>query len=213
MREFVLPPPESRWARMEDRILRRARKAGLPQPWIEMLSHAHRRAMALRSMGAHALSSEEHPAWLHPGRVALILMDDFEELDPGVLMAGTLAESRDLELRLEEKAAGEVLGHVAGSFDLWKALPAIPWRVSGQLDADADASLLEALVLAPPGVQRVAMAEALDHIRHAHLWESREERRRAADLAREVIAPLAPRVHPTLERRIEWWVRRVSPGL
>jgi hypothetical protein len=167
--------------------------------------------MAVRSIGERALSSEDHPAYLHPGRVLLILMDDLEVSDSHLLPVGMLTESRDRELRLSEVEVREVLKEWDGAFELWKNLPFIDWGVSAS--ADTDVVLLEELVIASPEVQRVAMAEALDHLRHAHLWESQPERLRAANLARGVFEPLAPRVHPTLERRLAWWVRRVSPTL
>lgn len=202
---------------MEDRVLRRARKTGFDEPSLQRMKEAHRHAMAVRTTGVHALPAEDHPSSLHPGRVALILLDDFEEEDPAVVLAGLLAESRDLDLRLEESVAEAVLGGVEGSLDIWQSLPRIRWRTDAPgeevVDAESDSLLLETLVIASPEVQRVAMAEALDQLRHAHLWESAEDRRRAATLARKVMAPLAPRIHPTLERRIDWWVRRVSPGL
>jgi hypothetical protein len=170
--------------------------------------------MAVREAGENALPSDQHPAFLHPGRTVLILLGDFEEYDPRLLAAGALAESRDLELRLSPEVASEALETEAGAFEIWESLPSIQWHSSGNLPtSDVDAALLEELVLAPGEVQRVAMAEALDHLRHAHLWESSEERRRAATLAREVFEPLSSRVHPTLERRLRWWLRRVSPKL
>jgi hypothetical protein len=174
--------------------------------------------MSVRETGARALPSDQHPAFLHPGRTVLILLGDLDETDPRLLSVGALAESRDLDLQLSPDVAREALRGEEGAFELWAGLPSIRWRdganpSDSDANPDTDAALLEELVLAPQEVQRVAMAEALDHLRHAHLWESAAERKRAADLAREVFEPLSSRVHPTLERRLRWWLRRVSPGL
>jgi len=216
-RETVFPPPStSRWGRMEGRVAHAAREAGVSLDGVDGFLRAHRAAMAVREWGENALPSDHHPAFLHPGRTVLILLGDFEETSPRLIAAAALAESRDLDLRVSPGEARQALGGEGGegAFELWGNLPSIQWR--GPVDGtepDIDAALLEELVLAPSEVQRVAMAEALDHLRHAHLWESAEERRRAATLAREVFEPLSSRVHPTLERRLGWWLRRVSPGL
>ena len=91
----------------------------------------------------------------------------------------------------------------------WSALPEPDWRGSG---SPGDEELLERFVTAPEVVLRVGLAEALDHLRHAHLWEARRERVRARELAERVFGPLAPRAHPVLERRFQWWIRRVGQG-
>jgi hypothetical protein len=178
---------------MARRLRRALRQAGIRDRGEDRVMAAFDRAMEARH---RFLPSEDDPRYLHPGRVALILMGDVDEDDPGVLEAGVQAETRDVKLR------------VAGA----PALPIPDWMAySGKGLPDED--LLESLVTLPPGMQRVAMAEALDHLRHAHLWADPAQRGRAAALAERVFLPLAPRVHPVLERRLEWWVRRVAPGL
>jgi hypothetical protein len=151
------------------------------------------RAMEVRHL---LLSSEDDPRYLHPGRVVLILLGDVEEDDPGVLGAGALAESREMELRVGSAPA----------------LPLPDWGrgFGGEM---SDSELLEALITLPTDMQGVAMAEALDQLRHAHLWSDPAHRARAAALGQGVFLPLAPRVHPAMERRLRWWVRRVGPGL
>jgi hypothetical protein len=157
-----------------------------------------------------ARSAASDPAHLHPGRVALILLRDVGEVDPDVLAAGILAESRDVRLRVTGESAEEVLG--ARAFRFWERLPELDWTAAPDLPAaeDGDGELLEALVTAEPAVQRIALSEALDQIRHAHLWAGAEERARAARVAGAVLAPAATRVHPVLARRFDWWVRRVA---
>lgn len=164
--------------------------------------------MAVREWGENALPSDHHPGFLHPGRTVIILLGDLEVNDPVLLAAAALAESRDLRLRVPSDSARGVLEGEVGAFELWKSLPEIDWL--GSNDTVNDAALLEELVTVPREIQRVAMAEAMDHLRHTHLLESVVEQRRAATLAREVFGPLAPRVHPTLERRLNWWLRRVA---
>ena len=55
--------------------------------------------------------------------------------------------------------------------------------------------------IAPEEVQRIALAERLDHLRHAHLWTDRARQRAAHDVALRIYAPVAERVHPTMARR------------
>jgi hypothetical protein len=146
------------------------------------------------------LPSEEDFRYLHPGRVVLILADDLGDRQAGVLSRGALAETRNLELR------------AAGAPDL----PLPSWG-GGSKKADeprlADDELLEALLNAPPDIQRVSLAEALDQVRHAHLWSDPRDQACAASVAEAVLLPLAARVHPVLERRFGWWVRRVGGRL
>jgi hypothetical protein len=154
---------------------------------------AFRRAMGVRH---DLLQSEEDFRYLHPGRVVLILLGDLEEADPGLLEAGALSETRELELRAD------------GAPDL--PLPDWGRGLGGEVPDD---ELMEALVTLPEDLQGVAMAEALDQFRHAHLWPDRTHRARAAALAEGVYLPLAARVHPILVRRLTWWTRRVGRRL
>jgi hypothetical protein len=69
------------------------------------------------------------------------------------------------------------------------------------------------MLVAPLPLQRIILAEALDQLRHAHLWSSVAERKRAVAIARRVLHPLATRVDEVLARRYGWWLRRVGPAL
>jgi hypothetical protein len=137
----------------------------------------------------------------------LILLEDVAEIDPRVLAVGALTESRRDELRLDSERVERLLapsqvrmrstlGDLSEGTQWWRALPPLGW-----------------VVTAPPPVQRIALAEALDQIRHAHLWSSLEDRRRAVAIARRVMHPLATRVDDVLARRYDWWLRRVGPAL
>jgi hypothetical protein len=67
--------------------------------------------------------------------------------------------------------------------------------------------LAERLLIADPAVQLIAVAERLDQLRHAHLWNDPARARAAHDLAVRVYAAIAERVDATLSRRYDWWCR------
>lgn len=183
--------PGERRERMRRRLATSLRGAGVADG--EVLE-AFDRAMHPRD---RLLPSEDDFRYLHPGRVVLILLDDVGERDARELARGALAETLDPELR--SPGAPE--------------LPLPAWSGQAGDEALAGSRLMEALLELPPGLQRVAMAEALDQVRHAHLWAEASDAARAAALAEEVFLPLSRRVHPGLERRFAWWVRRVGRRL
>jgi hypothetical protein len=76
-----------------------------------------------------------------------------------------------------------------------------------EIPAANAAELAERLLLASEEAQRAALAERLDHLRHAHLWPDLARRRSAHQVATEVYAEIARRVHPDLSRRYDWWCR------
>ncbi|MEX2295320.1 MAG: hypothetical protein WD804_03285, partial [Gemmatimonadota bacterium] len=141
--------PGARGQRMEERLVRAASERGVSEPGLERVVKAHRAAMALRDSPFSTLSSDQDPAYLHPGRVVLILLQDLEEGDPDALAAGALAESRDPALSVSATVAEEVLGESA--FALWTALPDVSW--GGATGPDDDGELLEGLVTADAVVQ------------------------------------------------------------
>ncbi len=187
---------------MAERLRAAAAGHGFSADEIEGLLRAHGRAMEPRRRGV----PDEHDfRYLHPGRTALVLLEDGGWADPLDAMAAALVESEDGELAVERASIGRVLGEeVAGRVD---AVP-VP---AGVRDG---AELLEALVTAPRGAQLVALAERLDHLRHLHVrvrrWGDREGAGRSARQARDIYLPLARRVGGTLERRFDWWCRRVG---
>jgi hypothetical protein len=200
---------------MGDRVIHAAREVGVGPADLEGLRGAYKAALAPRERGLEALADERRPALLHPGRTVLILVEDVMEVDPRVLAVGALAESRDLQLRASRSAAFTALrsfefGQEACGW--WEGLPFPEWSLAEGHD-ETDGTLLEALVTAEGAVQRVVLAEALDHLRHAHRWDSPESRNRAVELAERVLHPISARVHPNLARRYAWWTRRVGPAL
>lgn len=157
---------------------------------MRLVGRAHARAMAPR---VHALEDDHDPSYLHPGRVALILLRDAGVTDGEVLAASCLAESEDEAFRVGSAEVRVAFGdHVAG-------LAAVP-RAS--LD-----ELAEVLVTASHEARLVALAERLDQVRHAHLRHDRGDLWKAAALegVRSVYLPVAERTHPRLARRFRHW--------
>jgi Xaa-Pro aminopeptidase len=185
------PEARARADAMAERVLRTAREAGADAGDLPLLERAHQRAMLPRlerGVGAH------HHDLLHPGRTALILLLDTDERRVEVLAAAVLAESERPELRAQRSEVRSL-----GSEGVAALLDALPLPDSEDL--------AEALLLAPPEVQLVAVSERLDQLRHAHLWNDPERARAAHRQAVDVYAAIAERVHPKLSRRYDWWGR------
>lgn len=175
---------------MGERVLRTAAELGVAGPGMELLAAVHRAAMAIRD---RRVPDDHDPRYLHPSRTALILMQDLGAGDPDTLAGALLAESRDAELMVPAEAAPR------------EARAALAYRDGVPL-AGGD-EVAETLVVAPEAVRRIALAERLDHLRHAHLWADVEARRRAHAEAEAVYLPVAERTHPELARRLAWWCR------
>src|SRR5690606_30458754 len=116
-----------------------------------------------------------------PGRTALILLSDVGEVDGAVLAAAVLFESERRDLRVGHDRVAEEVGE-----DIAERLTRVP--------LPGDERLAERLLVEDEGTVRIALAERLDHLRHAHLW-TLERRRGAHALAVSVYAPVAARVH------------------
>jgi hypothetical protein len=180
---------------MAERVVRTAHGTATPARSLPLLGRAHALAMEPRlrlRIDGHA------PDFLHPGRSALILLLDVGEADPGVLAAAMLTESERPELRVSRERIVEAL---APEGDESVVADVARWVAEVPLPGDDD--LVERLVIAEPEVQRVALAERLDQLRHAHLWGDVERMRAVHALAEAVYAPFAVRVHPRLAHRFE----------
>ncbi len=201
---------------MGERIASAARKQGVTDADVAKLLRAYAVAMGPREAGPRALPDPQAPAFLHPGRTLLILLDDVGETDPRVLAVAALTESRDILLGVTPKDALIALqafgGAASEAFEWWRTLPSPDWFGAQEVD-ETTAGFVERLVGIAEPLQRVVLAEALDHLRHAHLWQSSEERGRAVHLAETALSPLASRTDPTLARRYRWWTQRVGPSL
>jgi (p)ppGpp synthase/HD superfamily hydrolase len=178
---------------MQGRELRTARAAGTPPKGVHLLGRAYALAMEPR---LRAEIDDHHPDFLHPGRSALILLIDTGEARPEVLAAVMLTETERPAFAPERARIVAALG--AGTGERVAA-------ITGNVPPPDAEDLAERLLLAHEDVQRVALAERLDHLRHAHLWPDVDERRRAHRQADEVYAGIAARVHPTLARRYARW--------
>ncbi len=189
---------ENRGTMMAATLVRTARSLGMTPEGIQRLSRAHALAMQPRFA---ALEDERHPLFLHPGRTVLVLIRDVSCLDADLLCAAVLTESEDAELRIAAAAIREGFGS-----DVAELVAAVPMAGSP--------SLAEALVTADEPVRLLALAERLDHVRHAHLREA-DERWRVATHAEActIYGPVAEQTHPQLARRYAHWCRAFARRL
>ncbi len=170
-----------------------ARVGALPEE-VEWLDRVHAVAMQPR---LDRLDDDHHPAFLHPGRSALILMRDAEVSDAFVLATAVLLETRDADLRVE---ATELAGL---GVELRAAVLMVP--------RPEDDDLAERLVTLPEGPRLAALAERLDHLRHEHVYHeqlgaSTAHWQELHDQVGAVWLPVAERTHPVLAKRYaHWW--------
>jgi len=192
--------PPDRDRAMTARVLREARARGVSPEEDGPLGRALELAMDLRRS---ILSDDHDPAYLHPGRTVLILLQDTPERDPEHLAAAALVESENPVLRVATSIVQTMVGQQVAK--IMTGVPCPPGE-----------ELLEGLLEAPPAWARIALAERLDHLRHLHLVEDPAQRVRLHREAEEVYAPLARRLDPVLARRYAWWCgmfgRRHLPG-
>jgi (p)ppGpp synthase/HD superfamily hydrolase len=173
---------------MSARVLATALDAGVQRAALPLLERAHELAMRPRT---RALEAHAHEL-LHPGRTALILLLDTEERSAQVLATGMLLDSENVSLSVTTDEARAALGE-----EVSRRLASVP--------RPGSEDLVERLVTASEELQRIALAERLDQLRHAHLWDDPERRRRAHEEALSVYSPLAERGHEKLARRYAWW--------
>jgi hypothetical protein len=166
-------------------------RAGLSDSETGRLEAAFRLAMIPRE--AH-LPDDHDPAFLHPGRVILILLRDAGVTELDSLQVGALLESRDPLLRVaRDVIEAEFGGAVA------EARSAVP--------APGADGLAERLVTLEPALATAALAERLDHLRHEHLREPVTPWRALADEVALVWLPVAERTSEPLARRYRHWLR------
>lgn len=182
----------SRADQMTASVVATARGVGIDDASLSALERVLGLAMVSR---VAQIDDDHHPAYLHPGRSALILLHDVGRVDASVLALAMLHESSDTTLRPSRKSVGEVLG--AGTLSALDALP---------LPGDED--LVERLIGLGPGAALAVLAERLDHLRHLHLREELVES--WADTHHEVERawlPFSHRVHAKLATRFAHWYR------
>jgi len=187
-----------RGSAMAASVVRTARSFGVDPSALSLVSRAHALAMEPR---VRVIDDDHHPLFLHPGRSVLILLRDARVTDASTLAAAAVTESEDAEFRID---SGEIRAHLGADVaDLVVRVP-LP-RVE---------SLAEDLLSADERVRLVALAERLDHLRHAHLRETGDAWRRALHAeATAVYLPIAERTHPRLAQRYRHWCRTFARRL
>jgi hypothetical protein len=180
---------------MAGSVERIARAAGLGDDAVELLGRAYALAMEPRRV-----IDEHDPAFLHPGRTILILLQDVGPLAPDVLATAAVHESEEARFRLDPSDVRRELG--ASVAERLATLP---------LPTDDD--FVERLVTLEEGARLAALAERLDHIRHAHLREDPARWRALREEVSAAWAPVAERTHPRLADRYRAWLRAISRRL
>jgi outer membrane receptor for ferrienterochelin and colicins len=180
---------------MAGSVERIARGAGLSATDVDLVCRAYALAMEPRRV-----LDEHDPAFLHPGRSMLVLLQDVGPLAGDVLAAAAVHESDEPGFRIDSDAVGRDLGDAVAT--IVRAIP---------LPGDDD--LVERLVTLEEGARLAALAERLDHVRHAHLREDPALWRALHDEVSAAWAPVAERTHPRLADRYRAWLRAISRRL
>jgi len=170
---------------MADRIDRAAAMQGVDDAGRLLVERGFRTAMLSR---LEAITDDHHPDYLHPGRTAAILLDDVGLNEPVALAAACLVDTQRPDL---EAAGPRLLEQVSqGVLDFRDRVP-----------RPGTERVLEGLLASEPQVLLVALAERLDHLRHAHLWHDEAAARAAHGEGSAVYLAVAERTHPLLARR------------
>jgi len=176
---------------MADRIDRTAAGVGVDRLGRDLIGKALEAAMSPRLA---AIDDDHDPDYLHPGRTALVLLDDVRLADPVALAAACLLDTRRDDL---EPSDPEVTERVSPAVTAFRN--AVPRSRS--------VTLLEDLLASERDHILVALAERLDQIRHAHLWGDLSEARVAHQEVSEVYLKMAERTHARLAARYTSWCR------
>ncbi len=180
-----------RGAAMAMSVMKAARAHGLPPDGIDLLSRAHALAMKPR---VDALDDDHHPVYLHPGRSMLVLLRDVGPLPADVLASAAVHDTEDDDLRVPWATVRETLGDEVA--DIVESLP-LP----------GDERLTERLVILDEGPRLAALAERLDHLRHAHLREDPAWWRAIHEEVGATWLPVAERTNARLATRYRHWHR------
>lgn len=181
---------------MAARVDRTAVAMGVDRSGRDLIEAAIEAARAPRLA---VIDDDHHPDYLHPGRCAVILLDDVGLADPLALAAACVLDTRRSDLEPPDR---EVTEHVSAAVVAFRS--AVP--------RPGSATLLEDLLASAPEVALVALAERLDQVRHAHMWGDLEEARAAHQEASEVYLKMAERTHTRLATRYTHWCRAFSEG-
>ena len=176
---------------MAGRVDQTAAAAGVDRPGRDLIGKAIETAMSSRL----AVIDDDHdPDYLHPGRTAVVLLDDVGLADPVALAAACLLDTRRDHLELSDREVTEDVSPAVTAFR--SAVPR-----SGSV------TLLEDLLASERDHILVALAERLDQMRHAHLWGDLSEAQAAHQEASEVYLKMAERTHARLAARYTSWCR------
>ncbi len=186
----------SRWEHMADRVDRTAAAAGVDRLGRDLIGMAIEAARAPRLA---VIDDDHHPDYLHPGRTAVVLLDDVGLSDPVALAAACVLDTRRNDLEPPDR---EVTEHVSAAVTAFRNV--VPRSGSGRL--------LEDLLASEREVVLVALAERLDQVRHAHMWGALAEARAAHQEASEVYLKMAERTHARLAARYTNWCRAFGEG-
>ncbi|HET9947870.1 MAG TPA: hypothetical protein VFQ22_02975 [Longimicrobiales bacterium] len=177
-----------RAARMSSSLARAAHADGLDERGARLLVDAFALAMRPRL----DVLDDHDPAYLHPGRSPLILLRDVGGVSAEVLAAAAVHETEDERFRTPADEVRARLGDEVA--DLVASLP-LP----------GDERLLERLVLLDEPARLAAIAERLDHFRHAHVRFDDARGRALHEEAGAIWLPVAERTHPRLATRLRHW--------
>ena len=100
---------KGRAGQMHASVLAEVRRSGADEEAIAAVERVHELAMEPR---IDALEDDHHPAYLHPGRCALVLLQDVGPVDVSILALAMLHESTDRALRAPDVRVREA-GRVA----------------------------------------------------------------------------------------------------
>ena len=176
---------------MAGRVDQTAAGVGVDRLGRDLIAKAIEAAMSPRLA---AIDDDHDPDYLHPGRTAVVLLDDVGLADPVALAAACLLDTRRRELQPSDREVTEQVSPAVTAF-------------RNSVPRSSSVTLLEDLLASEPDVALVALAERLDQIRHAHLWGDPSEARAAHEEASEVYLKMAERTHARLAARYASWCR------
>ncbi len=180
-----------RGAAMAASVVAVATRHGFGQPEVSRIDRALKEAMRPREV---ALTDDHHPAYLHPGRVALILLNDVPDATAESIELAVLIESRDPELRVGDDLVRAQVGEGVAA-----ARATIP--------SPGSEDLTERLVTLDDATALATLAERLDHLRHEHLRDRVTPWPQMVEEVSAVWLPVADRRSSTLARRYRHWLR------
>jgi hypothetical protein len=175
---------------MAERLASAARREGLAATDIAHITRVYNRIIDHR---AAFLPHDRYGDELHPGRSAVILLDDVGTPPAAAVVVAIVLDSEHPDWMLAEDEVRELAGGDAAA--LLDELPA---------PADDAEHGLETLLAASTGARLAAVAERLDHARHLHLRPPGEWRAFHESIER-VYAPIATRTNAMLEYRLARW--------